>query len=316
MIEELEKMKRLERMDLVSQIGRELQGRMTYSDIDGYLAGFGVECEGKSPSVNSKWVYTKELLQKVPDETVLDIADELGIEHSLRNTSSISPSDGKYWAVGHFRLFLSHISQFKERTAQLQKALLPYGISAFVAHEDIEPTNEWLVEIERALFSMDAIAAILTPGFNESQWTDHEVGIAVGRGVLVIPIRRGLDPYGFIGRYQALQGIGKSVQQVADAVFEILLRNPKSREPMISALVDLFLFSKDEEEALKRLTNLARGKLSSKHIDKLRANLSTNSSITSFRSVVDGVNGIFRSHNTAELELRNARISTDAEIAF
>ena len=53
---------------------------------------------------------------------------------------------------------------------------------------------------------MDALAAILTPGFNESKWTDQEVGVAVGRGSLIIPIRKGMNPYGFIGKYQGMQG--------------------------------------------------------------------------------------------------------------
>ena len=46
--------------------------------------------------------------------------------------------------------------------------LEPYGISAFVAHEDIKPTKEWEVKIEKALFSMNALCSILTPEFNKS----------------------------------------------------------------------------------------------------------------------------------------------------
>jgi len=86
------------------------------------------------------------------------------------------------------------LSAFKKTTGQLQTALRSYGVSAFVAHVDIEPTREWMSEIEAGLHSMDALVAILMPGFKESNWTDQEVGVAVGRGVLVIRSCVGLNP--------------------------------------------------------------------------------------------------------------------------
>jgi hypothetical protein len=133
---------------------------------------------------------------------------------------------------------VSHLSSFKKTAAALQSALRKFGISAFVAHVDIEPTREWHDEIEAGLFSMDALAAILMPGFKESNWTDQEVGVAVGRGVLVVPIIRGLDPYGFIGKYQGFQAHGKTVVQVARAVFDILVSSPKTRGRALTCLVD------------------------------------------------------------------------------
>ena len=52
---------------------------------------------------------------------------------------------------------------------------------------------------------MDAMAAVLMSGFQGANWTDQEVGIAVERGILVVPVIRGLNPYGFIAKYQGLQ---------------------------------------------------------------------------------------------------------------
>jgi hypothetical protein len=51
---------------------------------------------------------------------------------------------------------------------------------------NIPPTLEWHVEIERALYNMDAFLAIHTPGFKDSFWTQQEIGFAVGRGVKII----------------------------------------------------------------------------------------------------------------------------------
>ena len=131
---------------------------------------------------------------------------------------------------------VSHLATFKKTAAALQSHLRKFGISAFVAHVDIEPTREWQDEIEAGLFSMDALAAILMPGFQESNWTDQEVGVAVGRGVLVVPIIRGLNPYGFIGKYQGLPANGKTVKEVAGTVFEILVSSSKTRGRLLNSL--------------------------------------------------------------------------------
>ena len=64
-------------------------------------------------------------------------------------------------------------------------------------------------EIEKALFSMHALLPLLTDGFHDSNWTDQEIGIAVGRGVPVISVKLGTDPYGFIAKYQAVQVLTK-----------------------------------------------------------------------------------------------------------
>ena len=79
-----------------------------------------------------------------------------------------------------------------------------FGVSAFVAHEDIRPTTEWQEKILEALDTMQAFVALLTDGFRDSQWTDQEIGYALCREVPIIPVRLGTDPYGFIGKIQAL----------------------------------------------------------------------------------------------------------------
>ena len=51
---------------------------------------------------------------------------------------------------------------------------------------------------------MDAMAALMTDGFHDSLWTDQEVGFAFGRGVPIVAVKLGRDPYGFVGKFQAL----------------------------------------------------------------------------------------------------------------
>ena len=152
-----------------------------------------------------------------------------------------------YWKVGYYKVFISHVSKYKESASNLKLLLEPYGISAFVAHEDIKPSKEWEVEIEKALFSMNALCAILTPDFCESSWCDQECGYAFGRNVLTIPIEKGQLPYGMFGKIQAIKSEGKNAQQIAEKVFEAIVDNDKSRVDYTHTLMNMILNNKSEE---------------------------------------------------------------------
>ena len=128
----------------------------------------------------------------------------------------------RLWGAGELRVFISHRAEDKILANDIKNSFENYGVASFVAHEDIEPMTEWLSEIERALFSMDLLVALLTDKFKESNWTDQEIGIAIGREVPVIPARIGRDPYGFIGKYQALQESNAS--KIVDKIIDHLLR--------------------------------------------------------------------------------------------
>jgi len=162
-----------------------------------------------------------------------------------------------FWEQGYFKLFISHLAKYKKTASDLQKMLLIYGISGFVAHEDIAPSKEWQEEIEKALHTMDALTAILMEGFKESNWCDQEIGFAVGKDVLIIPIRKELDPYGFIGKYQAIKGYDTTVQEVAKLIFETIIKHLKTRNHMLIIFINLISNSTDIDTALKRLTILS-----------------------------------------------------------
>ena len=117
--------------------------------------------------------------------------------------SSVQTDTSNRWGTG-FRVFLSYNSTCKEEAAKLKGYLEEYGIAAFLAHQDINPTQLWEEEIKKALGEMQAFVPLLTSDFHESKWTDQETGYAVCRGVTTIPLRLDVPPYGFIGRIQAL----------------------------------------------------------------------------------------------------------------
>jgi predicted butyrate kinase (DUF1464 family) len=141
-------------------------------------------------------------------------------------------------------------------TSELAASLSGYGVNGFVAHEDIEPTKEWEDEIRLALTTCDALACLLTDGFGSSKWTDQEVGFAIGRGTLVVPIRLGMDPYGFMARHQGYSGISASRSEIAHALVKILAKHDLTRVKMANALVSSFERSDSFVTAKWRVNNL------------------------------------------------------------
>lgn len=139
----------------------------------------------------------------------------------------------RLWKEGAYRVFLSHKTEDKIQTAKLKRDLSIYGIDCFVAHEDIEPTEEWAKEIESALFSADACVALMTENYHNSYWTDHEIGCAYGLQIPVIPVRLGCDPYGIIARYQAIRSTWTDLKI---DLMKVLLKRDEVKLSLISAI--------------------------------------------------------------------------------
>ncbi len=137
----------------------------------------------------------------------------------------------RIWGGSGFRIFLSHKSEVKQETAELKERLRVFGISAFVAHQSIQPTKAWQDEIENALGSMDGFVALMTKDFHDSEWTDQEVGFALARGTPIVAVQMGKEPYGFIGKFQALSS---NWQSAAEDIAKVLINN----EQMFSAFLN------------------------------------------------------------------------------
>lgn len=238
-----------DKLALVDKIGRELQSRYTFGEIDAYLAEFGISTPKEYTGPNSKWVYSREALNGAPTSAIAKIAEDLNLEVVQGIVGSSTPP--KIWsATGYFRLFISHISADKRNAHRLKESLAPLGISGFVAHDDINPTLEWQVEIERALQCMDAFVAIHTPGFSNSFWTQQEVGFALGRGAKIISFEMGELPTGFVGKHQALRRQGRNAEQIAKEIDKILNGDEKTSQRLLQAKVNLGIVDPEGDDEI------------------------------------------------------------------
>jgi hypothetical protein len=171
--------------------------------------------------------------------------------------------------------------------------LLEHGISGFVAHNDIEPTREWQTEILKALETCDALVALLHPEFHASAWTDQEVGYAMGRGIPVCAVRLDSSPYGFIGRYQAFDGNGKTTTVLARELFESYRRNRLTKGQMGGAPLTYFQQSKSYAAARERLGYLEELETwKPAFTSKLKAALLSNDQISNSYGVPDRIKSL------------------------
>jgi hypothetical protein len=210
---------------------------------------------------SNKAAYVVAMISSATDNVLSELASHLGIDSTPR-PSALEPS---FWLEGHLRVFLSHVSANKEEAAFIQSRLRLFQISTFIAHVDIEPTKKWQDEIELALGTADALVAILTPSFHESKWTDQEIGFALGRGLPIVSVRMGQDPYGFLGREQAISGAEVNAQ-LAQSIFEIFAKNKHTKKRMTESIAQRFTSSNTFAEAKQNFALLQQCMYWDKHL--------------------------------------------------
>jgi hypothetical protein len=167
------------------------------------------------------------------DEKLLEVARSAGVDAE----PFLQEGKVECWSPFRFRLFVSHVSDHKAKATELGSELVRFGIQAFVAHQDILPTHAWREQIKLALQTCDALIAIMTPKFHESEWTDQEIGFVLGLGRLAVVLDEGQGPYGFVADLQAFKGAGKSAAIVAEEIFKAFSDNPETRERLAEAVV-------------------------------------------------------------------------------
>lgn len=233
--------KRGERIAIIKETaGRLAEGSVT--DCNLALEQFELPTHWIGDYDGDLYAYAVDQIQKSSDEQLLELRNAL----FLGGGPGAVESDGsRTWEAGAFRLFISHTHENCERASRLRNRLRAWGVDGFVAHQDIKPTDEWEKEIEIALRTCHALCALITPEFVESKWCDQEIGFAVARNVLVVPLKLGANPHGFIGKYQAITvPEGATSSSVSIFVFDALALNPLSAKEMAPAIVHRYANSK------------------------------------------------------------------------
>jgi hypothetical protein len=101
--------------------------------------------------------------------------------------------------------FLSYQTDEKLVAGEVRGVLDSIGIKSFLAHEDIQVSEEWRHKILEEIGKADLFIPLLSKAYYASPWCMQESGIAAFRdGLTIIPLSLdGSIPPGFIGHIQS-----------------------------------------------------------------------------------------------------------------
>lgn len=214
-----------------------LLDKQEWDEIDLVLGQFGLPTSDYDVP-NTKSAYVIQMIKDASDQSLTDLHSYLVGEASGAPATGSGP-----WSGEKLRLFASHLAKHKDIVGAVGTQLSYFGVEAFVAHDAIEPSREWIQVIQNALFDCDAMIVFLHEGFVESQWCDQEVGWALGRQRPVLPLNYGINPYGFLGQYQAQKCGLATPAQVADYVMDWLVKTPSLHGRLAHGLADALVNS-------------------------------------------------------------------------
>lgn len=194
--------------------------------------------------------YCMKQLSGAADGTLADISEYVRGDAAAPPTSR--PTVG-VWGELPLRVFLSHIHAHRHFVGQVRERLRDgFGVDAFVAHDDIDPSKPWREAIKEGLGTCHAFVAFMHDGFHTSAWCDQEAGWALGRSVPIIPVRpagfnRGATMDGFLEENQDVL-LDKAVEDVprwtASQIVATLLRRTETHQLTVRSLGEAFVSSR------------------------------------------------------------------------
>jgi len=205
------------------------------------------------------------------------------------------------------RVFLCYSSEENELAGEIKDNLEAHGLEVFLAHEDIEPTEEWQEVIIRKLKECDIFVPIVSKNFKNSRWTDQETGIAFAEEKMIIPISHDLVPYGFIGKFQALK-LGEKIPESCDKIIGIIkTKNNKLKEMLTDCFVKSFVESTSYAESNKKaLLLISYEPFTEDQVNELIRGFMSNNQIHGAYEARRAIRGLFEKYfKDINQELRN-----------
>jgi hypothetical protein len=104
------------------------------------------------------------------------------------------------------RAFISYAHADRHRAGEAKTLLDGAGFSSFLAHEDLEVSDEWRDCLVKELKACDLFVALLSKAYMASVWAVQESGFIASRlpGVTVAPLSLdGTRSSGFVHHFQS-----------------------------------------------------------------------------------------------------------------
>lgn len=270
--------------DLVLYVPDELMGYIPLDDQQDISNKLREDLNKASSAAQSEFV------NAVHFEYLDEDDDEIAKASSLNAPITSQDARDRIWKSDTIKLFISHRDTHKAKAHKLAEQLTEYGVSSFVAHDSIEPDEEWQGEIEKALQSMDVLLAFITDDLFDSAWTNQEIGFALGRNIPIVSIKVSTkDPVGFINKRQAINGKPDSQEENAKKIWATIEKRLSGKPIFKKSIIQRFINSNSFREAKERFSSVAKlGNLTEDQVASLVDAFNTNDQISGSYGLKDG----------------------------
>jgi TIR domain len=256
-------MKPAERIPLLKKLATALADIDDWREIDLTLRQFGFSTDDEFGGNDLYGYALYQLEGSGSDEALVELERYLDPAAAGGAMRPVSEAPGPWKGDSTFRLFISHTQPQAAFAGEMRSFLGRFLVEAFVAHEDIEPSEKWQEVMESALLTCHAAVAVVTQDFRESAWCDQEMGFCIARSICIVPLLFGLDPHGFLGGFQGVKlqpyaNPRSGAWEAGTKVFEILAARPDTRERMVPCVVRRYSASYSYDNTRAAFTQLRR----------------------------------------------------------
>jgi hypothetical protein len=220
-----------QRIAMIQEIAAAL-GQREWSEINLILEQFGFPTAYWSDWADAEMThYARAMVKDASDDLLATLQ-----QYVAEQTQTAAVTSGP-WQPDRLHLFMIHLASQRDIVGNVRRRLERFGIDAFVAHDSIEPSHEWVDVIEGALRTCHAAVAFLHEGFGESVWTDQEIGFCLARRVPILPLTFEVLPTGFLARFQAAKCAQMDESAITKVILDWLVDRPATQTHMTEGIV-------------------------------------------------------------------------------
>ncbi len=199
-------------------------------------------------------------------------------------------------------VFITYSTKDKIVAGEIKRALVDAGLTAFLAHEDIRPSEEFIPVILDSLSSCDVFVPIFTEHFRPSDWAAQETGYAFAKDKLIIPVsvsgRADNTPYGFVGKFHSLNLDPVKSYRGGEEVAETIVERGQEfpfKYRLVNGLIEKLAVSGSFDTAGTRADLLAKvADMDNEQVNKLFQAVSQNDQIYRSRSASSSLKILYK----------------------
>ena len=187
------------------------------------------------------------------------------------------------------KIFLSHSDKDKKIASKLKSKLYKYGLSVFLAHEDIDGGSDWVSKLYNEIQNSKVFIMLLTKNYHISNYTEQEAGIALNCSKTILPISiDGTKPYGFVSSRQAIPCSIPFEDSKMEEIVRICKLDNISKSSDLDKLLSELEKSSSYTESATLATKLKRYDFSESQLRRLVYSVLSNPQV-SYSWVADGI---------------------------